>query len=600
MKKTRNKSFLRPEEKTVKTNTFVESYQSSEDIVEFERVLEKIAGYSKTHIEREHKRTSVYIRTLEEMLKTSVEINSSFDIDYILNRIMNKAVEVLKAERGFISLYDSDSNLQIEAAHRVSQMEIEGNKVFDYDFIVTQVIISGEAVFSSDAAHDDRYAHLVSKPSPQHSFVCAPLKAGCEVFGAVFLENHNKSRIFTESDYYLLRMYGELVSATVARARSYQALSQLKDYKNALSAVSPNGIVVVTPEGWIADINQAAFEILDLNIEAVKTLEETSQPTNFIEIIPSSEKPRWSRMINTVLTTHQEFIEPRYTHNTGYLEKILSVKIYPITDFPYSDYGMAILIEDVSERVLMEKYLIVSEKMVARGEMAARVAHKLNNFLSVIANHTELLNMNLDRGRTDKVKFNSRTIFNTVFKIKDFLDELVQSPRTDSRVISFNINHLINDLLFSLHNDPRFKEVYYTMDLQEDIPNIEIDVKQMQKVVLNILNNAIDAIDEKALLKKDNEFKHCLTIESKYEKSTNIVSIKITDNGTGIKKRHLDKIFNIHFSTKKNGHGLGLYNAKSIIEQHHGRIFIESQTGKSTSITITLPRFQPRQPKIKL
>jgi len=600
MKNTRDKNIARPGRNTVKTHLFENPCPSSDDFSEFERVLEKITGYSKTHIEREHKRTSQYIRTLEEMLKTSVEINNSFDIEYILKRIMHRAGEVLKAERGFISLYDTASELQVMAVHHISKTEIDEGKIFDYDFVVTQVILSGEAVFSSDAAHDDRYAHLVSVPSPQHSFVCAPLKAGSEVFGAVFFESYNKSRIFTESDYYQLRLYAGLVSAAVSRAQRYQAIKRLKEYKEALSANSPIGVVVVTPEGWIADINQAAFEVFDLNIEDIKTLEETSQPTNLIEILPAGEKPHWSRMINSVLTTHQEFIEPRYTHNTGYLEKIISVKIYPVADFPYSDYGLTILVEDVSERVIAEKYVIVSEKMEAQGEMAARVVHKLNNFLSVIANHTELLNMNIERGRTDKVKFNSRTIFNTVFKIKDFLDELVQTPRPDCRIISFNINHLINDLLFSLHDDPRFKVVYFTMNLQEDIPNIEIDVNQIQKVILNILNNAMEAIEEKTLKTTDGEFKGRLTIESKFKKSTNIVNLKISDNGTGIKKRHLDKIFNIHFSTKKNGHGLGLYNAKNIIERHHGKIIVNSQPGEGTRITITLPRFQPRQSRIEI
>ena len=600
MKNTRDKNISRPDRQVVITNLPEEPCPSSDDFSEFERVLEKITDYSKSHIEREHKRSSRYIHTLEEMLKTSVEINSSFDIIYMLNRIMNRVGDVLKAERGFISMYDSDSKLQVMAVHHISKTEIEEGRVFDYDYVITQVLLSGEAVFSSDAAHDERYTHLVSVPSPQHSFVCAPLKSGCEIFGAVFFESHNKSRIFTESDYYLLRLYAGLVSATVSRARCYRAMSSLKNYKEALSANSPNGIIVVTPEGWIADINQAAFEIFDLNTEDIKTLEETSQPTNFIEILPDGEKPRWSRMINSVLTTKQEFIEPRYTHNTGYLEKILSVKIYPITDFPYSDYGFTILVEDVSERVMMDKYVIVSEKMVARGEMAARVVHKLNNFLSVIANHTELLNMNLDRGRTDKVRFNSRTIFNTVFKIKDFLDELVRTPQPNSRAISFNINRLINDLLFSLHDDPRFKTVSFTLNLQNDIPNIEIDVNQIQKVIMNILNNAIEAIEEKTLKNTDSEFIRRLTIESNFEKSTNIVSIRISDNGTGIKKRHLDKIFNIHFTTKKNGHGLGLYNTKSIIEQHHGKIFVNSQPDDGTDITFTLPRFQPRQPKIKI
>ena len=599
MKNTRVKDIVRPDEQTVTGSSLKAPCPSPEDLAEFERLLEKAAGYGKNHIQSEHKRTSRYIQILEEMLRTSAEISASVDIDYILERIMQRAVEIFNAERGFISLYDTGNKLRVSATRNVSKTEIDEGRTFDYDFVVTQAIISGEAVFSSDAAHDDRYAHLVSAPSPQHSFICAPLKNGDEIFGTVFLESRNKTRIFTESDFYHLRLFVRLSAPAIIQAKSYRALSRMKDYKEALSASSPVGTVVITPEGWIADINQTAFEVFDLNFDDVRTFEQTSQPANFIEILQDDEKSHWSRMINTVLTTGRIYVEPRFTHNTGYQEKILFVKIYPVADFPYSDYGLAILAEDVSERAMMDKYMIISEKMVARGEMAARVAHKLNNYLSVIANNTELMNLNLERGRSDKVKFNSRTIFNAVFKIKDFLEELAQDPPRNDRVMSFNINHLINDLLFSLHDNPLFKGVLFSLDLQEDIPNIEIDVGGIQKVLKSILTNAAEAIEEKMLKADEDDNERRMTVETGFEKSTNIVSIKITDNGVGIKKRHLDKIFNIHFSTKRNSHGLGLYHAKNIVERHHGRIFVSSRPEESTTVTVMLPRFQPRQPRLK-
>ncbi|MFZ5979571.1 MAG: ATP-binding protein [Candidatus Zixiibacteriota bacterium] len=573
---------------------------SSEDFSEFERILEKNAGYRSDYIQSEHQSIARYIQILEETLKISAEINGVSDIDIILDRVMQRLGKILSAERGYISLYNIENKLQVAVTYRVAKSEINESKTFDYDYVVTQVVVSGEPVFSSDAAHDERFAHLVSVPSPQHSFLCAPFKIGDEVLGAVFLESQNKTRIFTESDFYHLRLLAGLVSPVIAQAKRFQTTTRLKNYKEALTTSSPVGTVVISPEGWIADINQAAFEVFDLNVDDVRTFEETSQPANFIEILPESEKPRWSRMINTVLTTRQVFADSRFTHHTGYMEKILSIKIYPVANFPYSDYGLTILVEDVTERAMMDKYMIISEKMVARGEMAARVAHKLNNFLSVIANNTELLNLNFEKGRTDKVKFNVRTIINSVFKIKDFLEELAQSPPRDSRVISFNINHLINDLLFSLNDKAHFKEIYFTLNLQEDIPNIEIDVGQVQNALQNLLTNAAEAIEEKSLKDHDENFKRRLTIDTKFEKSTNIVSIVITDNGTGIKKRHLDKIFNIHFSTKKNGHGLGLYHARSIVERHHGRIFVTSKPGEGTTVTVTFPRFQPRQPDINV
>ncbi len=96
--------------------------------------------------------------------------------------------------------------------------------------------------------------------------------------------------------------------------------------------------------------------------------------------------------------TNQEFADRRYFHNTGYLEKVLSLKISPLQALPNGHDGLVMTVQDITEEVTMEQYVILSEKLVARGEMAASVAHELNNFLSIISNNAELLSINLDRG----------------------------------------------------------------------------------------------------------------------------------------------------------------------------------------------------------
>ena len=164
----------------------------------------------------------------------------------------------------------------------------------------------------------------------------------------------------------------------------------------------------------------------------------------------------------------------------------------------------------------MEKYVILSEKLVAKGEMAASIAHELNNYLAIASNNTELLSMNVEKNSYDKAKFNASSSVDNVFKIKRFVDSLMDSSMPETEYVSYNIKHLIEDLLFSLRVQPRFKSINFSLDTAHDIPNIEMDVGQIQQVLMNLLNNGADATEERALAeqKAGNTYKRELTIKA--------------------------------------------------------------------------------------
>ena len=301
-------------------------------------------------------------------------------------------------------------------------------------------------------------------------------------------------------------------------------------------------------------------------------------------------------MIDAALTTRQDFSDPRYFHNTGYVEKVLSIKISPLPDLLNGNDGLIMAVEDITEKVLMEKYVILSEKLVAKGEMAAAVAHELNNYLAIASNNAELMALNIERGNYDKVVFNSKSITENILKIKRFVDNLMDFSKPKSEFISYDIKHLIDDLLFSLRVQPRFKRMQFTIDLEPDIPNLEMDVGLIQQVLMNLLNNAADTIEEKSIKEEaeGKEFKREITVTASYNKNNETITVEITDGGLGMSEETLSKIFAMHFTTKKGGHGLGLSNCKKIIEQHYGQLTARSTLGQGSTFAVTLPRFQAK------
>lgn len=541
--------------------------------------------------------STVRVDDLQALLQVSLAINSSLVLDDILRIVMAKAVELMQAERGLIMLLDETGELQIKSAYNLCKEEMMEEDFRISGTITHKVAETGRSVYTSDALADDRFAKQQSIVELHlRSIMCVPITLKEQVIGVIYLDNSSQSKMFLKSDLYLFELYAQLVANALHNAQVYDSLLKMKKYNESVVTTTPVGIVVIDTRGRLATINPVALEIFDLNRDTIHVLGGEAIPTVFIDVLPRAQQARWQSMINTVLTTGQELADPRFFHNTNYVEKVLSIKITPTASLPNGDRGLAMAIEDITEKVLMEKYVILSEKLVARGEMAASVAHELNNYLSIISNNAELLQVNIDRERYEKVKFNGKSIVENVFKIKRFVDSLMDFSKPEPEFINYDIKHLIDDLLFSLRIQPRFKLIHFTLNLAAEIPSLEIDVGQIQQVLMNLLNNAADAIEEQALtLGPDGKaFKRQIGLTATYERDIDQVVIEVSDNGAGITDEALGKLFTLHFTTKKHGHGLGLHNCRKIVEHHHGRLDVSSRVREGTVFRMSLPRLQPK------
>ena len=574
---------------------------ASDLFADLEETLDRVAEQNpRLAAERNDDGTSVRMSDLKALLQVSLAINASLVLDDVLKMVMQQAIELMQAERGLIMLLDDTGELQVKSAFNLCREQMMEEDFRISSSITNQVARTGRSVYTSDALADDRYAQQQSVVELHlRSIMCVPLTVKSKVIGVIYLDNTNQARMFLKSDLYLFELYGQLVSNALHNAAMYNSLYTMKRYYESVVKNTPTGIVVLNAKGCIATINPVALDIFDLNRDSIVAVGEDARPTVFVDRLPAGEQLRWKKMITDALVSKQELAEPRYFHNTGYIEKVLSIKFSPVTGLPDGTDGITMAIEDVTEKVLMEKYVILSEKLVARGEMAASVAHELNNYLSIISNNAELLSLNIDREKFDKVKFNSKSITENIFKIKRFVDSLMDFSKPESEYISYDIRHLVDDLLFSLRVQPRFKLIHFTLDLATEIPSVEIDVGQVQQILMNLLNNSADAIEEHAvrMQAENKEFKRQIGISATFDRVQERLAIEISDNGIGMTEETLGKLFNLHFTTKKHGHGLGLYNCRKIVEQHGGELLVSSKVGEGTIFKLLLPRVQPKKAK---
>jgi PAS domain S-box-containing protein len=605
MKETRQKHEKTPDNASPSAQENQPSFEDTARInadvfADLEATLEKVA-VSNPRIDPGSTDESQRISDLRALLQATLAVNSSLVLDHVLQMVMRKAVELMQAERGLIMLLDDTGELQVKSAYNLCREQMMEEDFSVSNSVTSEVARTGKPVYTSDAQADSRFAQQKSVVELHlRSIMCVPLIVKEKVIGVIYLDNSSQTKMFLKSDLYVFELYAQLVSNALHNAGIYDSLLRLERYNKSVVNNSPVGIVVIDARGNIATINPAALEIFDLDKQNIQVITENEEPTAFLDCLPVSEQARWRSIITTTQATQQEYADPRFYHDTGYLEKVLSIKICPISGLPNGKDGLVMTVEDVTEKITMEQYVILSEKLVARGEMAASVAHELNNFLSIISNNAELLTINLERDKHDKARGNAKSITDSVQKIKRFVDSLMDFSRPESEFISYSLKTLIDDVLFSLRIQPRFKLIHFTNEIAADLPNVEMDVGQIQQVLMNLLVNAADAIGEKVNNIDDTvtDFTRRIGITARYNQDREQVIIRVSDNGVGMSPETIGKLFTLHFSTKKGGHGLGLHNCRKIIELHHGVIKVESEEYEGTTFTIILPRFQPKMDEL--
>ncbi|MCH7877926.1 MAG: GAF domain-containing protein [candidate division Zixibacteria bacterium] len=528
---------------------------------------------------------------LHALLEISIGINATMRLEDTLQVVMKNAIDLLNAERGFIMLLDDYGQLQFKTAYNLKNEEIGGDDFRISNTIANKVAQSGKPIFTSDAQDDERFANQASVQELHlRSIICVPMTLKNSVIGIIYLDNSRQAKHFLKTDLYLLQLLAGLAASAVHNATLYEHLLDLKQFTEKVVNRSPVGILVINSEYQLISINDAALQVFEKNKEQIHFVSDDKNPTRFFELVSESAAEKWRRMIDISFTTGKPFEDARYFHNTGYIEKALSVKISPIDKLPLESGGLVMTIEDITEKVIMEKYVILSEKLVARGEMSASIAHELNNYLTIINNNAELLTRNLDSQKFEKVGFNCKQITDSIGKMKRFTNGLMDSSKLDGEFISYDIKRVVEDLLFSLRAQKRFKEILFTTDLSGPLPNIQMDVGQIQQVFLNLMNNAADALEERQDKEdSDSSFEKHISISAKIDEDKKMIVVEFADNALGMDAETISKLFQPHFTTKKDGHGLGLANCKKIAARHEGSLTAESKPGEGSLFRLALP-----------
>ena len=310
--------------------------------------------------------------------------------------------------------------------------------------------------------------------------------------------------------------------------------------------------------------------------------EEQIVGKNITDII-EYKAPENARSILKKVFEKSETIDQEEQVRIGDREYWLDTKYKPVMTSEGQTGTVLVISRDITEHKRMEGQLFHTEKLASLGSLSAGVAHEINNPIAIILGFTELL---LERFDEESKEYGIlKTIERQGNSCQRIIENLLAFARIPEKTttetdVFDDIQKVVNVVMNTLLT----KKVDLKTSIEEDLPKVRGDAQQLEQVFLNIINNAVAAMDDGGLL----------TISAHHSNDT--VNISFTDTGPGIPPENMDKIFEPFFTTKKigKGTGLGLSVSYGILTKFGGDIRVKSQTGAEgkepgTTFTVVLP-----------
>jgi nitrogen fixation negative regulator NifL len=390
------------------------------------------------------------------------------------------------------------------------------------------------------------------------------------------------------------------------RIKAEEALQASELRYRRLFESAKDGILILNADsGQIVDVNPYLIEALGFSKEelAGKELWEIGA---FKDIVASKiafvelRQHGYIRYENLPLQSREGLVRQVEFVSNSYLageSRVIQCNIRDITERKLAEEdlrqtnqrleaALAELQTRTHELASMTQQLWQASKLATMGELAASVAHELNNPLATLALHAESL---LDRFPSDDPKRRAvHVIEQEVERMASLVSNLLLfSRRSHQQFSTVNIDEELRNSFQFIHYHLRSHSITIATDIANDLPSVHADRQQLRQVFLNLLTNASDAMPEGGTLTVRAK-KHSL------ENGSAAVMVEFSDSGRGIEPEDLQKVWEPFFTTKSEGKGtgLGLPICRRTVEEHRGTIDIESLPGKGTTVRIILPAIE--------
>jgi len=515
-----------------------------------------------------------YRRTLLEFGR---ELSSETDLNALLASVVDRLSRTLSVDRIAIFLRAGDENEPFVLSKALGmnpvgkldltflsapRPEPAGHMFFENTHVVPR-----ETAGSQDA---------IAKLDLNYYIPCRAQQRTVAVLG---LGKTKKGDYLSSEDVELLETLGGYLGIAIQNGRLYASLQQkVAEYER------------------LKDFNENIVESINVGVMALDMEDRIESWNAQMEVMYAL--PRWQALTQPVPTVFPaEFVEALYrVRQNGGINNLykfrlqtpagetrtVNVAIAPLVTRTFQVVGRLVIMDDITERVELESQLSQADKLSSIGLLAAGVAHEVNTPLAVISSYTQMLAKQL-QGDPQKSGLLEK-ITRQTFRASEIVNNLLNFSRTSgTEFADVDINKIILDTLALLEHQFKTAKIQVQSDLTPKISAIQGNPGRLQQVFLNLFLNAKDAMAGGGQLKVSTS-------------NGEMVSVRVSDTGSGIAPEHIQRIYDPFFTTKaapaegqKRGTGLGLSVTYGIIQEHAGKIRVESNPGAGTTFALDFP-----------
>jgi two-component system NtrC family sensor kinase len=557
---------------------------------------------------------------LAALYTISQAVNSTLDLNAILTTAMENIGQIVPVEAGSLLLLDDltqpsktadKQRLTFVRTMREQDAFLISRTVDADQGIVGQVVQSGQALIVNDVG---TYPHFYSEFDRMTDFVtrsalCVPLRVREQVVGVIELLNKTNG-LFDEWDLELVSSMATSVAVAMENGRLFQDLSvAYTDLENSQQAILASRnrlqalfdsildiIYVVDGDYRIAALNAALSQWLanrssqpekwqHVSFSGVENLPQSAMRQICYQMLYGRESPCLGCQMTQALHSGERAQWTDHRRWPGGSREEWEMSAYPIQGWEEGTSLVMVMARDVTEQRMLEASLSQSEKLASLGELAAGLAHEINNPLTAIVTNAQLLLMDTlpDDASYESLDLIKQASDRAVKVVRNLLD-FARQEQYEFRPTDFNST--LRAALELVRHQFLMARVSVFEDLAPDLPAVLVSRDHLQGVWLNLLLNARDAVTQDSGATDE----RCIWVGSRLRDDGSLV-VTIRDNGVGIPPAQLNRIFEPFFTTKDpgKGTGLGLSTSYSVIKQHGGEIQVDSELGAGTTFTVIFP-----------
>ncbi|MFY9987225.1 MAG: ATP-binding protein [Chthoniobacterales bacterium] len=538
---------------------------------------------------------------LATVIKVSQAVSGEIVLEKLIDTLMRTALEHAGAERGLLLLPRGvEQRIEAEATTsgetiivRLGQTSLAQAAV--PESIVHYVVRTQASVILDDASAQPPFSRdTYIRQQHARSILCLPLINQAKLIGVLYLENNLTPHVFTPTRIAVLKLLASQAAISLENTRLYHDLEKREAKIRRLVDANIMGIFIWNLEGQIIEANQAFLHMVNFNREDL-----VAGRLSWRSLTPTEWRDVTERAVAQIKVTGiVQPYEKEYFRNDGSRVPVL---VGSAVFEEGQDEGVAFVL-DLSEQKRAEEALRRSQahlaeaqtelahvtRVTALGELAASIAHEVNQPLAgMLTNANASLRWltgdppNLsevgeairriirDGTRAGDVISRMRSLFKKVGTAKDRLD----------------LNEAIEEVVTLTQGEARRNNLVLRTELAADLPPVMGDRVQLQQVVVNLILNAIEA-----MATVENHARNLLITTQRGEGDE--IRVAVRDSGIGLDPLHVERIFDAFQTTKPGGLGMGLSISRSIVENHGGRLWAESNDGPGATFQFTLSKCQ--------